>query len=61
MGARRRVFPEAFRREPARSTADGVRSVPHFVFSGRITINGGGSEDQIASAISEAARAAASA
>ena len=56
--------PEQHRRvaqEAARSTAAGVRYVPHFVFDGRIAINGGRSEDEIASAIREAARAAASA
>ena len=56
--------PEQHRRveqEAARSTADGVRSVPHFVFGGRIAINGGRNEDEIASAIRQAVRAAASA
>ena len=56
--------PEQHRRveqEAARSTADGVRSVPHFVFGGRIAINGGSSEEEIASAIRQAVRAAASA
>ncbi|MGJ4932404.1 DsbA family oxidoreductase [Bradyrhizobium sp. HKCCYLS2038] len=41
--------------EAARSTAAGVRSVPHFVFGGRIAINGGRSEDEIGSAIRQAA------
>jgi predicted DsbA family dithiol-disulfide isomerase len=36
------------------SAAAGVRSVPHFVFSGRSAINGGRSEDEIAEAIREA-------
>ena len=36
------------------SAAAGVRSVPHFVFSGRIAINGGRSEDEITEAIREA-------
>lgn len=55
--------PEQHRRveqEAARSTADGVRSVPHFVFGGRIAINGGRSEDEIAAAIRQAVHAAAS-
>lgn len=47
--------------EAARSTAAGVRSVPHFVFGGRIAINGGRSEDEVASATRKAARATASA
>ncbi|MGV1777165.1 DsbA family protein [Agrobacterium fabrum] len=47
--------------EAARSMAAGVRSVPHFVFGGRIAINGGRSEDEIASAIREAIGVAASA
>jgi predicted DsbA family dithiol-disulfide isomerase len=38
----------------AKSSAAGVRSVPHFVFDGRIAINGGRSEDEIALAIREA-------
>ncbi|MFB2554012.1 DsbA family oxidoreductase [Ensifer soli] len=56
--------PEQHRRveqEAARSVAAGVRSVPHFVFGGRIAINGGRSEDEIASAIRDAASVAASA
>ncbi|MGY5808670.1 DsbA family oxidoreductase [Rhizobium sp. LEGMi198b] len=40
--------------EAARSVAAGVRSVPHFVFAGRIAINGGRSEDEIALSIKEA-------
>lgn len=44
-------------REAAKSAAAGVRSVPHFVFAGRIAINGGRSEDEIASAIRDAASA----
>ncbi len=43
--------------ESARSMAVGVSSVPHFVFGGRIAINGGRSEDEIASAIRKAASA----
>lgn len=46
--------PEQHRRvelEAARSMAAGVRAVPHFVFGGRIAINGGRSEDEISSAI----------
>ena len=38
--------------------AAGVRSVPHFVFGGLIAINGGRSEDEIASAIRETAAVA---
>lgn len=55
--------PEQHRRveqEAAQSTAAGVRSVPHFVFGGRIAINGGRSEDEIASAIRQATGVAAS-
>ena len=55
--------PEQHRRverEAARTAAAGVRSVPHFVFGGRITINGGRSEDEIASAIRQAAAVATS-
>lgn len=39
--------------EAARSAAAGVHSVPHFVFGGRVAINGGRSEDEIAAAIEE--------
>ncbi|MCW2410735.1 MULTISPECIES: DsbA family oxidoreductase [unclassified Sphingobium] len=49
--------PEQHRRaeqEAAQSTAAGVRSVPHFVFGGRIAVNGGRSEDELASAIRQA-------
>ncbi|HEY8065005.1 MAG TPA: DsbA family protein [Methylosinus sp.] len=56
--------PEQHRRveqEAVKSAAAGVRSVPHFVFGGRIAINGGRSEDEIASAIRDAASVAASA
>lgn len=55
--------PEQHRRveqEAARSGATGVRSVPHFVFGGRVAINGGRSEDEIASAIRQASSVAAS-
>lgn len=41
--------------EAARAAQAGVRSVPHFVFGGSIAINGGRSEDEIASAIRAAA------
>lgn len=41
--------------EAARSMAAGVRSVPHFVFGGRIAIHGGRGEDEIASAVRQAA------
>ncbi|MBB3345359.1 DsbA family protein [Luteimonas sp. RC10] len=48
--------------QAARQAAEaGVRSVPHFVFGGRIAITGGRSEDEIASAIREAAGIAGSA
>lgn len=40
--------------EAANSAAAGVRSVPHFVFGGRVEINGGRSEDEIAAAIGKA-------
>ena len=56
--------PEQHRRveqEAAKAMAAGVRSVPHFVFGGRIAINGGRGEDEIASAIREAAGLATSA
>ncbi|MBO9874389.1 MULTISPECIES: DsbA family oxidoreductase [Xanthomonas] len=43
--------------EAARSTQAGVRSVPHFVFAGRIAINGGRSEDEIAAAVRAASAA----
>lgn len=42
--------------EAARSAAAGVRSVPHFVFGGRIVINGGRSEGEIAESIQEVTR-----
>ncbi|ACD20957.1 DsbA family oxidoreductase [Paraburkholderia phytofirmans] len=51
--------PAEYRRveqEAANSAAAGVRSVPHFVFGGRIAINGGRSEDEIASSLQEATR-----
>lgn len=48
---RKRVEQEA-----ARSAAAGVRTVPHFVFDGRLAINGGRSEDEIAASIHEALR-----
>lgn len=53
--------PEQHRRvehEAAQAAAAGVRSVPHFVFGGRIAINGGRSEDEIAAAIRQAAAVA---
>ncbi|AUQ25735.1 DsbA family oxidoreductase [Dickeya zeae] len=37
--------------EVENSTAAGVHSVPHFVFENRVAINGGRSEDEIATAI----------
>jgi len=43
--------------EAEKSAAAGVRSIPHFVFGGRIAINGGRNEDEIASCMLEAARA----
>jgi len=49
--------PEQHRRveqEAARSASVGVRSVPHFVFGGRIAVTGGPSEDEIAAAIQAA-------
>jgi predicted DsbA family dithiol-disulfide isomerase len=49
--ARKRVEGEA-----ARSAAAGIRSVPHFDFGTGIAINGGGTEDEIASSIREAVR-----
>ena len=56
--------PEQHRRveqEADKAMAAGVRSVPHFVFGGRIAINGGRGEDEIASAIREAVGVATSA
>lgn len=56
--------PEQHRRverEAAQAAAVGVRSVPHFVFGGRIAISGGRSEDEIAAVIRQAAIVAASA
>ena len=47
-----------FEREAAQAVASGVRLVPHFVFGGRIAINGGRSEDEIAAAIRKAAAVA---
>ncbi|WP_045739404.1 DsbA family protein [Xanthomonas sp. MUS 060] len=38
------------------SAAAGVRSVPHFVFGAHVAINGGRSEDEIATAIGQAIR-----
>lgn len=55
--------PEQHRRverEAAQSAAAGVRSVPHFIFGGRIAMSGGRSEEEIASAIDQAASVAAS-
>lgn len=43
--------------EAARSAQAGVRSVPHFVFGGRVAIKGGQSEDEIAAAIRAASAA----
>ena len=43
-------------REVSRSFEAGVKSVPHFVFNGRIAINGGRSEDELAATISSASR-----
>lgn len=34
----------------ARSAAAGVKSIPHFVFNGRLAINGGRSEAELADA-----------
>ena len=44
--------------EAAKSAAAGVRSIPHLVLGGRIAINGGRSEDEIAACILEASGAA---
>jgi len=40
--------------EAAKSAAAGVRSVPHFVLGGRIAINGGRTEDEIALSVRQA-------
>lgn len=50
---------ERVEQEAARSAAAGVRSVPHFVFGGKIAINGGRSEDEISLSIEQATRAVA--
>jgi len=42
--------------QAARSSAAGVRSVPHFIFGGGVAIPGSRSEDEIALSIQEAAR-----
>lgn len=52
------VDPEQHRRveaEALKSADNGVRSVPHFVFGGTVSINGGRNEDEVASAIQAAA------
>ncbi len=41
--------------EAAHSTAQGVRSVPHFVFGAGVALNGGRSEDELAAAIEKVA------
>ncbi len=54
--------PEQHRRvelETAHAAASGIRSVPHFVFGGRVALSGGRSEDEIAAAIRQAADVAA--
>jgi predicted DsbA family dithiol-disulfide isomerase len=48
-------------RQAARSFEVGVRSVPHFVFGGRMALNGGRSEDELAQAIAAALNAGATA
>jgi predicted DsbA family dithiol-disulfide isomerase len=50
---------ERVEQEAARSAAAGVRSVPHFVFGGKIAIIGGRSEDEISLSIEQATRAVA--
>jgi predicted DsbA family dithiol-disulfide isomerase len=45
---------ELTERQAALATAQGIRSVPHFVFDRRIALNGGRSEDELASAIEKA-------
>ncbi|WP_018238866.1 DsbA family oxidoreductase [Ensifer sp. BR816] len=52
--ARDPVWHRRVEQEAAALAAAGIRSVPHFVFGGRIGINGGHSEDEIALAINEA-------
>lgn len=42
------------RRDVARSAEAGVKSIPHFVFNGRLAINGGRSETELADAIRSA-------
>ena len=43
-------------RQAARATAQAIRSVPHFVFDGRIALNGGRSEHELSLAIESAAQ-----
>lgn len=45
-------------RQVARSIDAGIKSVPHFVFDGRIAINGGRSEDELSDAIASAMNSA---
>ena len=51
------VERERIEQEAAQSTAAGIRSVPHFVFAGRLALSGGCSEDEIATAIKRTAQA----
>ena len=41
-------------REAAQATAQGITSVPHFVFGGRLVLKGGRSEDELAHVIKKA-------
>jgi predicted DsbA family dithiol-disulfide isomerase len=45
---------EETRTAAAKVATAGIRSVPHFVFSGRMSINGGQSEEALAAAIAGA-------
>jgi predicted DsbA family dithiol-disulfide isomerase len=51
------VERERIEQEAAQSAAAGVRSVPHFLFAGRLALNGGCSEDEIATAIKRSEQA----
>lgn len=44
-------------RQAAYAAAQGIRSVPHFVFGGRMALNGGRSEDELAFAIERSVQA----
>lgn len=49
------VERERTERQSAQAMAQGIRSVPHFVFGGHIALNGGRSEGELATAIEQGA------